>query len=160
MVHTRGSRGLMIESRTHNRKVASSSLAPAGIVGGRSECTALFPPSIPRRGALEKGTEPPTAPSAPQHKWLPTDPGVCSRCLCVHYCVCGHGWVNVGHNFWVWVPILGCTSLSLQRTMAIPWSLYISKRFIYIKSHTYICVIDKVHVKKYTINTTSLKKAH
>ncbi len=42
-----GSLGLMVESRTHNRKVASSSLGPAGIVGGGSECTALSPPTIP-----------------------------------------------------------------------------------------------------------------
>ncbi len=32
---------------------------------------------------------PPTAPRAQQHKWLPTAPGVCSRCVCVHF-----GWVN------------------------------------------------------------------
>ncbi len=56
---------------------ASSSLGPAGIVGGGSECTALSPPST-RRGALEQGTEPPTAPRAPQYKWPPTAPGVCS----------------------------------------------------------------------------------
>ncbi len=43
-----GSRGLMVESRTRNGKVASSSLVPAGIVGGGSECPALSPPSIPR----------------------------------------------------------------------------------------------------------------
>ncbi len=37
------SRGLMVESRTHNGKVASSNLGLAGIVGGGSECTALSP---------------------------------------------------------------------------------------------------------------------
>ncbi len=31
----------MVESGTHNRKVASLGLSPAGIVGGGSECTAL-----------------------------------------------------------------------------------------------------------------------
>ncbi len=36
--------------------------------------------------ALEQGTEPPTAPRASQHKWLPTAPGVCSLlCVCVHF---------------------------------------------------------------------------
>ncbi len=75
----------MVESRTHNRKVVSSSLGPAGIVGGGSECTALLPPSIQRRGALEKGTEPPMAPWALQHKWLPTAP-----CVCVFTAVCVH----------------------------------------------------------------------
>ncbi len=62
----------------------SSSLGPAGIVGGGSECTTLSLPSIPRRGALELGTEPATAPQVPQHKRLPTALGVCSRCVCVH----------------------------------------------------------------------------
>ncbi len=93
-----GSCGLMVEIRTHNRKVASSSLGPAGIVGGGSKCTAISLHSIPRRGALEQGTEPPTAPWAPQHKWLPTAPGVCSQCLCVHCCVCALGWVNAEHE--------------------------------------------------------------
>ncbi len=71
-----GSRGLMVESRTHNQKAASSSLGPAGIVGGGRECTALSPHLIPWRGALEQGTELPTAPRVPQHKWLPPAPGV------------------------------------------------------------------------------------
>ncbi len=45
---SRGSCGLMVESRTCNPKVVSLSLGPAGTVGGGSECTALSPPSIPR----------------------------------------------------------------------------------------------------------------
>ncbi len=85
----KGSRCLMVESRARNRKVVSSSLGLAGIVGEGSECTALSPPSIPRRGALEQGTEPPTAPWAPQHKWLPTALGVCV-CVCVFTAVCVH----------------------------------------------------------------------
>ncbi len=56
-----------VENRTHNRKVASSSLGPAGIVGGGSESTALSTSSIPRRAALEQGTETPTAPRVPLH---------------------------------------------------------------------------------------------
>ncbi len=79
---------------------------PAGIVGGGSECTALSPPQYHDWGALEQGTEPPTAPRAPQHKWLPTAPGVCSRCVCVHCCVCALG-LNAEHEFRVWVTILG-----------------------------------------------------
>ncbi len=56
-------------------------------------------------GALEQGTEPPT----PQHKWLPTAPGVCSRCVCVcvHCCVCTLDGLIAEHKFWVWVTILG-----------------------------------------------------
>ncbi len=58
---------------------------PAGIVGGgvnvqRSLST--------HNTTLEQGTEPPTAPRVPQHKCLPTAPGVFSQCVCVHYCVC------------------------------------------------------------------------
>ncbi len=68
----------MVESQTHNWKVTSSSLGPAGIVGGESECTALSPPLIPWWGALEQGTEPRSAPRVPQHK------------MAAHYsgCVC------------------------------------------------------------------------
>ncbi len=106
-----GSCGLMVEIRTHNRKVASSSLGPAGIVGGGSKCTAISPHSIPRRGALEQGTEPPTAPWAPQHKWLPTAPGVCSRCVCVCSLLCVCTWMgkcrarimSMGHHTWLYV---------------------------------------------------------
>ncbi len=43
-----GSRGLMVRESDSNPKVAGSSLGPAGIVGGGSECTAFSPPSIPR----------------------------------------------------------------------------------------------------------------
>ncbi len=62
-----------------------SSLGQAGIVGGGSECAALSPPSTPRQGAPVQGTEPPTAPQTPQHKWLPTASGVfVFTAVCVH----------------------------------------------------------------------------
>ncbi len=35
-----------------------------------------------------------------QYKWLPTAPGVCSRCVCVCVCVCVHCCVCV-HFGWV-----------------------------------------------------------
>ncbi len=59
-------------------------------------------------GALEQGTKPPTAPRAPQHQWLPTAPGVYSRCVCVCslLCVCTLDGINADHKFWVWVTIL------------------------------------------------------
>ncbi len=106
-----GSHGQMLESRIHNRKVVSSSLGPAGIVGGGSECPALV--EISRGGAVEQGTKPPTAPWAPQHRWLPTSPGVCSLCVCVCVCVysllcvCTLDRLNAEHKFRVWVTILG-----------------------------------------------------
>ncbi len=91
----------------NNRKVASSSLGPAGIGGGGSECPALSPPSIPRRGALEQGTEPSAVPWASQNKWLPTAPGVCSLlCVCtwMEYrariqSMCHHAWLYVTFTF-------------------------------------------------------------
>ncbi len=76
----------MVENQSHNQKFASSSLGLAGIVGGGSKCTVLSPPSIQRRCALEQGTEPPTTPRAPQHKWLATALGVCVfSAVCVHF---------------------------------------------------------------------------
>ncbi len=68
-------------------------------------------------GALEQGTEPPTAPQAPQNKWLPTALGVCSQCvsslLCVCECVCVwvctwmdkcRVWIpSMGHHTWLYV---------------------------------------------------------
>ncbi len=53
-------------------------------VGGVNvQCSPL---SIPWRGALEQGTEPPTAPKVLQH-WLPS-------ALCSLLCVCALGWVK------------------------------------------------------------------
>ncbi len=76
----------MIQSRTHNRKIVSSSLGTAGIVVGESECTSLSPPSI----AFKQGTKPLTVLWALQYKWLPTAPGMCSQCVCVFTAVCVH----------------------------------------------------------------------
>ncbi len=79
-------------SRTHNRKVASSSLGLAGIVGGGSECSALSPP-------FNTTTEVPLS-KAPNLQLLlgrRTINGcpllrVCVHgvCVCVHCCVCVH----------------------------------------------------------------------
>ncbi len=91
-----------LESHTRNRKVAGSSLGPAGIVGGGRECIVLSPPSLPR---LEQGTKPPTAPRAPQHKWLPTALGVC---VCVCVCV-DLGWVK----FRAQIPSMGHVTVPL-----------------------------------------------
>ncbi len=75
--------------------------------------SALFHPQSHDWGeALEQGTEPPTAPRAPQH-WLPTAPGVCV-CVCLfttHCCVCVHlDGLNAEHKFQVLDTILGHTS--------------------------------------------------
>ncbi len=57
--------GEWLESRTRNRKVASSSLVPAGIVGGGVNNQRSLHPQYHDWGALEQGIEPPTAPRAP-----------------------------------------------------------------------------------------------
>ncbi len=120
MLNLWGSRGLMVESRTHNRKVASLSLGPAGIVGEGSECTALSPPSIPRRGALEQGTEPPTAPRA------------------MYCCVCALGWVNLEHELRVWVTILYGAVCCMPQHFKFPSSLIIY--------HYCLCIIKCFNV--------------
>ncbi len=135
-----GSHGLTEESRTHNRKVANSSFGPAGMRG----VNALSPPSIPRRGALEQDTDPPTAPRAPQHKWLPIALGVCSRCVCVHCCVFAFGWVNVKHEFHVWVtmsrhfqfqkPAIYTNSFAQHIFLPFQISYRIRKAFIFNKN--------------------------
>ncbi len=81
-----------LESWTPNRKVVSSSLGPAGIVGGGSECPALSPPSIPRL-RLDPWA---------RHRTLNCSPGAVAahRSGCVFTAVCAHfGWVNAEHKF-------------------------------------------------------------
>ncbi len=105
-IHTNmggGGCGLMVRVGLVIQRSRVRVSGPVGIVGGWGE----------------QGTEP----WAPQHKWLPTVPGVCSRCVCVcvftvcvFTAVCVHfGWVkcraqvpSMGHHTWSYV-----TSLSL-----------------------------------------------
>ncbi len=69
-------------------------------------------------GALEQGTEPPTARRAPQHKWLPTAPE-CIQGVCVFTAVGVHlGWVkcralilSMGYHTWPHVTSLHFTFL-------------------------------------------------
>ncbi len=52
---------------------------------------------------------------AASNKWLPTAPGVCSRCGCVHCCVCGTlDGLYAEHEFRVGVTILGPMSLHFR----------------------------------------------
>ncbi len=46
-------------------------------------CSALSTFNTMTEAPLGKAPNPPTAPRALQHKWLPTALGVCSRCVCV-----------------------------------------------------------------------------
>ncbi len=90
----------------------------AEIVGGGSEGPALSSTLNTMTETLEQGTEPTTAPWAPQQKWLPTAPGVCSLCVCVCVCVCvcflltavcvHLDGINAEHKFQVW----SCTFVS------------------------------------------------
>ncbi len=116
----------MVESQTHNRKVASLTLGPAGIVGGGIECTALSPSSIPRRDALEQGTEPPTAPRAPQHKWLLTALGVSSRCVCTWMGKCRARLISMGHHTWLYVTSCWLFQRSLIFEQVFEQALYLS----------------------------------
>ncbi len=108
---------------------------------GGSECPALSPPSIPQRGALEQGTEPLTAPQAPQH-WMPTAL-VCVHGVCVFNAVCVHfGWVKrraqilsmgiLGHmsRHWSYVTIFFSLRLLMKIQICITGINYILK---YIK---------------------------
>ncbi len=112
--------------------VTCSNLGPAGIVGGGSECTALSPPSIPQLGALEQGTGSPTAPRAPQHKWLPTALGM--SVVCVFTAVCVHfGWVNcraritsMGHHTWPYVTSHLYTYTIMQSRVMSDWQFFMS----------------------------------
>ncbi len=95
---------------------------PCSFMGGVNNQRSLHPQYHDWGETLEQGTEPPTAPQAPQH-WLPTAPGVCSRWVCVHCCVCALGWVNcraqipsMGHHTW---PHF--TSLVLKMMCFVGW---------------------------------------
>ncbi len=126
----RGSRGLMVESRTRNWKVVSLSLGPAGIVGGGSrgallQCTVRSyrhtvrsPPSIPRRAALEQSTK---LQLLLGHRCINGCPllRVCVHCVCVHCCVCALGWVkcrawilSMGLHTWLYVTSLSFISFT------------------------------------------------
>ncbi len=84
-------------------------------------------------GALDQGTEPPTAPRATQHKWLPTAPGVSSRCVCVHCCVCAL-WMgkyraqipSMGHHTWSYVTSLTHSQQMLMNPIHEPFLRFCS----------------------------------
>ncbi len=90
-----------LESRTRNRKVVSSSLEPAGIVGGGSECSALSPLNTTAEVPLCKAPNPQLLPGCRSINGCPLL-WVCVHSVCVHF-----GWVNAEHEFRVWVTIFG-----------------------------------------------------
>ncbi len=81
-------------------------------------------------GAVGQGTEPPTAPRVPQHNWLPTAPGVCSRCVCVFTAVCVHfGWVKCRAQIlstWSYHPALSVIYLFWQSDKRLFFFLHYS----------------------------------
>ncbi len=88
--------------------------------GVNNQCS-LYPQYHDWGEIFKQGTKPPTALRVPQH-WLPTAPGVCSRCVhvCSLLCVCALGCVkcrvqilSMGHHIWPHV-----TSLSLNYFMS------------------------------------------
>ncbi len=116
-----GSCGLMEESRTRNRVRVSvwQGLSVGNPCGVNVQCSLHL--HYHDWGALEHGTEPSTAPRAPQHKWLPTCVCVCvCVCVCARACVCAcveRAWMgkcrarilSMGHYTW-----LHAMSLSLN----------------------------------------------
>ncbi len=104
-----GSRGLMdrdldLEIWTCNLRLWVRISGLAGIVfgGGVNNERSLHLRYHDWGETLEQGTEPPTAPRAPQH-WLPTALGVC---VCTHL-----DGLNAEHKFRVWLTILGHKSI-------------------------------------------------
>ncbi len=98
---TRGvSHGPMVESRTPNRKVAGSSLGPAGIVGGGVNVQHSLHPQYHDEVPLSKAPNPQLLPGrysmngCPLLLCSPLCVCVCSLCVCVHgvcvftVCVC------------------------------------------------------------------------
>ncbi len=97
--------------------------------GVNNQCT--LPPSIPR---LRWDRTPNCSPGAAAI-WLPvpTAPGVCSRCVCVHYCVCALGWVkcraqipSMGHH--TWPHVTSITFIYKSSPMA-SWDIKVDAHF-------------------------------
>ncbi len=94
--------------------------------GVNNQCS-LYPQYHDWGEIFKQGTKPPTALRVPQH-WLPTAPGVCSRCVhvCSLLCVCVHlDVLNAEYKFWVWVTIFGHTSLHFHKIILCLAALYI-----------------------------------
>ncbi len=76
--------------------------------GGGNECTALsLHLNTTTEVLLSKTPNPQLLPRSPQHKWLPTAPGVCVHGVCFHCCVCALGMGKcraliqcMGHQTW------------------------------------------------------------
>ncbi len=118
----------------------SSSLGPAGIVGGGSECTALSSPSIP----------PLRCPWA-RHRTHNCSPGAaalaahCSGCVCVFTAVCvctldsSRAQIHsMGHHTWPYVTSLSLskTSMCHQEPLVIWFCLYV---FWISKTGSHMC---------------------
>ncbi len=100
----------MVESRTRNWKFAGSSLGPAGIIGGGSECTVLSSTlnTTTKVRPLSKAQNPQLLSGRHSINGCPLlrvgVHGVCV-CVCLLLCVCT---LNAEHKFQVWVTtILG-----------------------------------------------------
>ncbi len=105
-------------------------------------------------GALEQDTEPPTAPRVPQHKWLSTAPGVCSRFVGV----CTLDGLIAEHEFWVWVTILG--RMSLQFFTSLSWRSHFYRPFTQIHIFVVYMKVISVLLSKIDILKLILKFLH
>ncbi len=104
-----GSRGLMVESRTHNERLGVRVSVWQGFVGGGRECPAPNPQLLP--GCRSINSCPLLCVCVCVRACVRAR--VCA-CVCVCVCACARGWVNAEHEFRVWVTILGCMSRHFQ----------------------------------------------
>ncbi len=99
-----------------------------------------------------------------QYKWLPTAPGVCSRCVCVHccVCVCVHGvcvcvcvctldGLNAEHKFWVCHVTFSSTIHSKKKKKKDESVLILIRIFI---------IVSLLNYSKYTVSTWTLHRAY
>ncbi len=100
---------------------------------------------------LSKAPNPQLLPRAPQY-WLPTAPGVYSRCVCVHCYVRALGWVkcraqiqSMGHHTWPHVTSLHCIVVSQKRRKCVQfnkciWDVKSSHLYLYSPFNNTNCV--------------------
>ncbi len=87
-----------------------------------------------------------------QYKWLPTAPGVCSRCVCV--CVCTLDGLNAEHKFRV-----------CHVTFTFSSTIHSKKKYIFLNESVLILIrifiiVSLLKYSKYTVWTWTLHRAY
>ncbi len=135
-------------------------------------CSALFHLQYHDWVALEQDNKPPTPHQVPQHKCLPTAPGVCSRCVCSLLCVPTLDGLIAQHKFRVLVTILGrmsrhfhftfisriCIRLihrinirteNVRTSLFQMWNLLITKKIAYVCSDPDVTLSTFPHQRRF-----------